>query len=56
MKLRLEESRESRKRFIRSNEGEIVGEHWVLENGEKGIRVKHKGFVPYKELLKFMEL
>lgn len=52
----MEESRKSRKRFIKSIEGEIVGEHWVLANGEKGIRVKNKGFVPYKELLKFMEL
>lgn len=50
----MENSLKSKKIFIRSNEGEIVGQHWVTENGEKGILVKKKGFVPYKALLPLM--
>ena len=40
--------------FIRSDEGKIVGEHWIAENGETGMRVKNKGFVPSKRLLELM--
>ena len=54
MKNCVEKSRKSKKIFIRSREGQIVGEHWVTENGEKGIHVKNKGFVPYKALLPLM--
>lgn len=56
MESRKNESKKSEKIFIKSDEGNIIGEHWVMENGERGIRIKNKGFVPYKRLLPFMSL
>lgn len=40
--------------LIKSDEGNVVGEHWIAENGEKGLYVKNKGFIPYKRLLLLM--
>ena len=44
----------TKKILIRSDEGNVVGEHWIAENGEKGLYVKNKGFIPYKRLLLLM--
>ena len=44
----------TKKMLIKSDEGNVIGEHWISENGEKGLYVKNKGFIPYKRLLLLM--
>ena len=43
-----------KKILIISDEGKVIGQHWIAENGETGMFVKNKGFISYKRLLLMM--
>jgi hypothetical protein len=44
----------TKKILITSDEGKVIGQHWIAENGETGMFVKNKGFISYKRLLLMM--
>lgn len=43
-----------KKILIKSDEGKVIGQQWIAENGETGMLVKNKGFISYKRLLLMM--